>query len=189
MHNPVTTGAIARVWWRAAKKKRVGSTVVLLLTLSNCARFQPTQPALSPSDYSAASMQQSVTLSDTSTRYDPNVLQVGAARSTVLASYGDPNDSRTTDGGLVEEVYAFNPDGTKFVNPQIRARNVALGFFTMGTSVAVRQARLALQERKLTIFHVIYSPDDRIQSAEVEKLSGAPDQLPTQGSTDAAASR
>ena len=187
--NSLTTAVIARQWCLMTTRKRVGSTVVLLLTLSACARFQPTQAAISPSDYSAAGLRQSVTLSDTSTLYDPNVLQVGDARSTVLASYGEPNDSRTTDSGLVEEVYAFNPDGTKFVNPQLRARNVALGFFTMGTSVAVRQARLALKERKLTLFHVIYSPEDRIQWVDVEKLSGAPDQLPTQGFTDAAPSQ
>lgn len=134
-------------------------------------------------------MQQSVTLSDTSTRYDPNVLQVGAARSTVLAAYGDPNGSRTTDRGLIEDVYAFNPDGTKFVNLQVRARNLALGFFTLGASVGVRQARLYLQERKLTLFHVTYSPDDKIQSVNVEKLSGAPDLLPTPGSAEGAGSQ
>ena len=101
----------------------------------------------------------------------------------MVAVYGDPNGSRngsrTTDSGLIEDVYAFNPDGTKFVNPQLRARNFALGFFTMGTSVAVRQARIALKERKLTLFHVTYSPDDKIQSVNVEKRSGAPDQLPS----------
>jgi hypothetical protein len=134
---------------------------------------------MSASDYSATGMQQSFTMSDSSIRYDPKVLQVDASRSSVVAVYGDPNGSRTTDSGLIEDVYAFNPDGTKFVNPQLRARNFALGFFTMGTSVAVRQARLALKERKLTLFHVTYSPDDKIQSVNLEKLSGAPDQLPS----------
>ena len=158
-----------------ALTKPVCLAVVLLLCLPACARFQPTQPAVSASDYSAAGMQQSFTMSDSSTRYDP---KVRASRSSVLAAYGDPNGSRTTDSGLIEDAYAFNPDGTKFVNPQLRARNFALGFFTMGASVAVRQARLALKERKLTLFHVTYSPDDKIQSVNVEKLSGAPDQLP-----------
>ena len=45
-----------------------------------------------------------------------------------------------------------------------------------------RQGRLYLQERKLTLFHVIYSPADRIESVTVEKLSGAPDTLPAVGS-------
>ncbi len=163
---------------RRALTKAVCLAVVLLLCLPACARFQPTQPAVSASDYSAAGMQQSFTMSDSSTRYDPKVLEVGASRSSVLAAYGDPNGSRTTDSGLIEDAYAFNPDGTKFVNPQLRARNFALGFFTMGASVGVRQARLALKERKLTLFHVTYSPDDKIQMVNMEKLSGAPDQLP-----------
>jgi hypothetical protein len=146
--------------------------------MAACARFQPNQPALSPSDYSLTGMQQSFTMEDSSTHYDPKVLQVGASRSTVLAAYGDPNSSGTTDTGLIEDVYAFNPDGTKFVNPQMRPRNLAAGFFTRGASTAMRQARLESKERKLTLFHVIYSADDKIQSLKVEKLAGAPDQLP-----------
>jgi len=171
-----------RAGWRCAGKaatKLLCLAVVAFFYLSSCARFQPTQPAMSASDYSATGMQQSFTMSNSSIHYDPKVLQVGASRNSVAAVYGDPNGSRTTDSGLIEDVYAFNPDGTKFVNPQLRARNFVLGFFTMGTSVAVRQARLALKERKLTLFHVTYSPDDKIQSVNVEKLSGASDQLPS----------
>ena len=118
-------------------------------------------------------------MSDSSRHYDPNVLRVGASRSSVVAAYGEPNASRTTDNGLDEDVYAFNPDGTKFVNPQLRPRNFALGFFTMGASVAVRQARLGLKERKLTLFHVTYSPEATIKSITVEKFSDAPEQLPS----------
>ncbi len=45
------TGAAARRARRTAKMTQVSSAVLLLLSLS-CARFQPTQPALSASDYS-----------------------------------------------------------------------------------------------------------------------------------------
>ena len=79
---------------------------------------------------------------------------------------------------MIEDVYAFNPDGSKFVDPELRARNVALGFFTMGVSVGVRQARLALIERKLTLFHVFYTPNDTIQSVTEERLQNAPERLP-----------
>lgn len=144
----------------------------LLLTLmSACARFQPTTPAVSPSDYTPAGLEQSVTMKDTSIQYDPSVLVVGAGRDQVVQKFGDPNSSRTTDSGQIEDVYAFNPDGSKFVNPQVRPRNLALGFFTMGTSVAVRQARLHLAEQKLTLYHVIYGSDDKIQSVTPENLA------------------
>jgi hypothetical protein len=152
--------------------------IVTACALSACARFQPTAPAVSASDYTPTGMAQSLTMKDSSVHYDPAVLKVGTARTQVQAAWGDPNGTQTTDSGEIEDVYAFNPDGSKFVNPKTRARNIALGFFTAGTSIAVRQARLALQERKLTLFHILYASDDTIQSVTPEKLSGAPDALP-----------
>lgn len=150
--------------------KKICLVALLATAVSACARFQPTTPA--------AGMTQSITLKDSSIHYDPPVLEGGMRREQVLAAFGDPNSSRTTDNGVIEDVYAFNPDGSKFVDPQLRVRNVALGFFTMGTSVAVRQARLALTERKLTLFHVIYTSSDTIRSVTQERLAGAPDRLP-----------
>ena len=89
----------------------------------------------------------------------------------MITAFGEPNASRTTDSGLTEDLYAFNPDGTKFVNPQVRPRNVALGFFTRGASLAIRQARLYMKERKLTLYHVIYARDDLVKSIQEEKMS------------------
>ena len=147
--------------------------------LSACARFQPAAPAVSPSDYTLAGMTQSVTMKDASIHYDPAVIKPGNTRDQVQAAFGDANASRTTDAGLIEDVYAFNPDGSKFVDPQVRPRNVALAFFTMGTSIAVRQARLHLAEGKLTLYHVLFRSDDKIQSVREEKMTNAPDSGPT----------
>jgi hypothetical protein len=166
---------VRRCW----SKTTLLGAVLCSLHFSGCARFQPTQPAMSASDFTPTAMQQSFTMSDSSVRYDPNVLHVGAARSAVMASYGDPNGTSRTDRGLTEDIYAFNPDGSKFVNPQVRPRNLALGFATRGASMAVRQARLASKERKLTLFHVTYSGDHKIRTIKVERLPGAPDQLPS----------
>jgi hypothetical protein len=146
---------------------------------AGCARFQPTTPAVSSSDYGITGMQQSFTMKDSSIHYDPAVLTVGTAESQVRSAYGEPNASQYNAAGQLEEVYAFNPDGTKFVDPQVRPRNIALGIFTMGTSVAVRQARLQMTEKKLTLFHVIYSPGNTIQSVSIERMGSAPESLPT----------
>lgn len=150
----------------------------MLPTAAGCARFQPTTPAVSPSDYGLTGMQQSFTMKNTSIHYDPSVLTVGTAESQVRSAYGDPNASQYNAAGRLEEVYAFNPDGTKFVDPQVRPRNIALGIFTMGTSVAVRQARLQMTEKKLTLFHVTYNPGNTIQSVSVERMGSAPESLP-----------
>ncbi|MGH7986926.1 MAG: hypothetical protein ACREQX_11655 [Candidatus Binataceae bacterium] len=158
-----------------------------LIMLASCARFQPTTPAMSTSNYTPTGIGQSITMKDSAVHYDPSVLRPGVARTRVEAVYGQPNGTRTTPKGLTEDVYAFNPDGSKFVNPQIRPRNFALAFFTMGTSVAVRQARLAFTERKLTLYHVVYSPDGNIESVRQERMAGAPANGPTLKSSPEAA--
>jgi hypothetical protein len=143
-----------------------------------CAPFQPGAPAITPNSYTPTGFEQSITLKDTSVHYDPATLRVGATRDQIAQVYGEPNSSRTTDAGVIEDVYAFNPDGSKFANPKVYPRNIALGFLTMGTSVAVRQARLNLTEKKLTLYHVFYGSNDQVQSVTAERLSGAPETLP-----------
>jgi hypothetical protein len=137
----------------------------VMLALGGCARFQP-QPT---ANFTPTALGQSVTLKDSSIHYDPNVMKVGTPRNAVQAAFGEPNASQTTASGQAEDVYAFNPDGTKFVDPTIRPRNIAMAVFSMGASVAVRQARLALQERKLTIYRVTYTPDGKIESVQVQQ--------------------
>jgi hypothetical protein len=158
---------------------------ILVAADAGCARFQPSSPAVSPSDYGITGMEQSFTMKDSSIHYDPAVLAVGTAQSQVRSAFGEPNASQYNAAGQLEEVYAFNPDGTKFVDPQVRPRNVALAVFTMGTSVAVRQARLQMTEKKLTLFHVTYGPGNTIQSVKVERMGSAPDSLPTAQSSPA----
>ena len=150
----------------------------MAVVISACARFQPTTAAISPSDYSLSGMTQSVTMKDSSVHYDPSILKAGNSRQQVQAAFGEANATQTTDAGLTEDVYAFNPDGTKFVNPKLRPRNFALAFFTMGTSVAVRQARLHMTEKKLTLYHVLYASNDTIESVREEKMSSAPENGP-----------
>jgi hypothetical protein len=150
--------------------------IIVVALLSGCARFQPTTPG---TNYGPTATIQSVTLKDTSVHYDPNILRPGVQRSTVQAKFGDPNDSATGQNGLVVDTYAFYPDGTKFVNPTVRPRNIALGFFTAGTSVVVRQLRLAQTEKKLTLYHITYGGDGAIISVKVEPPKDANSASPT----------
>ncbi|HZO81001.1 MAG TPA: hypothetical protein VFB33_04850 [Candidatus Binataceae bacterium] len=156
----------------------------LIVCAGGCVRFQP-QPA---TNYKPSAIGQSVTLKDTSIHLDPNVLKPGTPRSAVQAAFGEPNATQTNAAGQPEDVYAFNPDGTKFVDPTIRPRNIALAVFSMGASVAIRQARLAMTERKLTIYDVTYGADDTIQSVRVQQPSagGAPAPGATGGSSSPA---
>jgi len=150
--------------------------LTLAIALPGCFRLQQREEQLQTREqqFSPTAMEQSFTMKDTAIHYNPAVLQVGASRSQVQAAFGEPNASQTTDNGQTEDVYAFNPDGTKFVDPQLRPRNIAAAVFTMGTSAAVRQARIHLMEEKLTLYHVYYGPNGTIQSVKEERMSDAP---------------
>ncbi|HLH78372.1 MAG TPA: hypothetical protein VKV28_16345 [Candidatus Binataceae bacterium] len=147
--------------------------VLSAVWLSACTQFQPTAPAVQAKDYTPTGILQSVTMKDSSVHYDAAVLKLGTPRSQVQTAFGDPNASETTSSGQLEDIYAFNPDGSKFVDPKIRPRNIALGVLTMGSSVAVRQARLKLAESKLTLYRIYYAPDQTIASVVQEKMSNA----------------
>jgi hypothetical protein len=158
---------------------RLKAWITAIVLLAGCGRFQQRMASMQdPSRFSVAGQEQSVTFKNESIHYNPTVLQVGTPRQQVAAVFGNPNASQTTDNGQVEDVYAFNPDGSKFVNPQTQARNVAAAVFTAGTSVAVRQARIKMSEDKLTLYHVIYTPDGTIRSVSTERRSNAPASLP-----------
>jgi hypothetical protein len=132
-------------------------------TDSSWSRFDPEQ-RLSPSAF-----EQNATMEDTSVHEDPNLLKAGVPRGDIVAAFGTPNQIDTR--GLQEEdVYEFNPDGSKFVKPKIYARNIAAGFFTHGISTVVHQARIHHTEEQLTIYHLAYGPDGTVQS--VRKESG-----------------
>lgn len=117
--------------------------------------------------YSPKAMKESFTHKDTSIKYNPEILVLGAPRYKVLAAYGPPNGS-DVEPGKIQDVYIFLKDGSKYVTPSPRARNVALAVVTTGTSVAVRQARLAYQRKNLIIYHVYYGPDNKIYLIERE---------------------
>jgi hypothetical protein len=152
---------------------QIATIIAASSVLASCARFQPTTPAMSASDYTPKALLQSVTMKNSGVHYDAEVLKPGESRSQIQATFGEPNATRTTDSGQNEDIYAFNPDGTKFVNPQVRPRNLALAFFTRGMSLAVRQARLKLAESKLKLYHVSYSSDGIVESVREEDMSGA----------------
>jgi hypothetical protein len=68
--------------------------------------------------------------------------------------------------GVIQDVYEFNPDGSKFVRPKIYPRNIAAGAFTGGIATVVHQARIHYTEEQLTVYHLTYGLDGTAQSAQ-----------------------
>jgi hypothetical protein len=69
-------------------------------------RFDPAQ-RLSPTAF-----EQNATMKDTSVHEDPNLLRVGVSRDRITAAFGPPNQI-SNQSGLIQDVYEFNPDGSK----------------------------------------------------------------------------
>lgn len=104
-------------------------------TDSSSSRFDLSQ-RLSPTAF-----EQNVTMKDTSVHEDPNLLKVGVSRDKITAAFGTPNQI-TNQGGQEQDVYEFNPGGSKFVKPKVYARNIAAGVFSGGIATVVHQARI-----------------------------------------------
>jgi hypothetical protein len=132
-------------------------------TDSSSSRFDPAQ-RLSPTAF-----EQNASMKDSSVHEDPSLLKVGVSRDQIIAAFGTPNQINN-EGGQEQDVYEFNPDGSKFVEPKTYARNIAAGVFTGGLATVVHQARIHHTEQQLTLNHLTYGPDGIVQS--VQKESG-----------------
>ena len=135
-------------------------------TDSSSSRFDPAQ-RLSPTAF-----EQNATMKDSSVHEDPSLLKVGVSRDKIIAAFGTPNQI-SNEGGQEQDVYEFNPDGSKFVKPKTYARNIAAGVFTGGIATVVHQARIHHTEQQLTVYHLTYSPDETVQSVQKESRSDA----------------
>ena len=124
-------------------------------------RFDPAQ-RLSPTAF-----EQNATMKDTSVHEDPGLMCVGATRDQIAAAFGKPNET-SDQTGQVQDVYEFNPDGSKFVKPKVYARNIAAGVFTGGIATVVHQARIHATEQQLTVYRLTYGPDGVVQSVQKE---------------------
>jgi hypothetical protein len=128
---------------------------------SSSSRFDLSQ-RLSPTAF-----EQNATMKDTSVHEDPNLLKVGVSRDKITAAFGTPNQI-TNQGGWEQDVYEFNPEGSKFVKPKVYARNIAAGVFSGGIATVVHQARIHETEQQLTVYHLTYVPDVTVQSVQKE---------------------
>jgi outer membrane protein assembly factor BamE (lipoprotein component of BamABCDE complex) len=124
-------------------------------------RFDPAQ-RLSPTAF-----EQNATMKDTSVHEDPSLMRVGVTRDQIAAAFGKPNET-SDQTGEVQDVYEFNPDGSKFVKPKVYARNIAAGVFTGGIATVVHQARIHATEQQVTVYRLNYGPDGIVQSVQKE---------------------
>ncbi len=107
-----------------------------------------------------------VTNKDPSIQYNPSILTPGTPRSQVVAAFGQPNGTQTVNGAQ-DDIYAFFPDGSKYVDPQITAGTIAAAVFTSGMSLAAKAAKNTIQQNQLTLYRVHYDANQNVQSVRV----------------------
>lgn len=98
---------------------------------------------------------------------DPTLLRAGVPHNQIADAFGAPNET-SNQGGQLQDVYEFNPDGSKFVKPKVYARNIAAGVFTGGIATVVHQARIHHTEQQLTVYRLTYGPDGTVESVQKE---------------------
>jgi len=111
-------------------------------------------------------MREHMTDKNTNIQYNPAVLQPGTPRSQVEGAFGQPNGTQTVNGAQ-EDVYAFFPDGSKYVDPQMTAGTIAAAVFTGGMSLAVKAAKNTIQQNQLTLYDVRYDANQNVLSVKV----------------------
>jgi hypothetical protein len=107
-----------------------------------------------------------MTNKDPSIQYNPSVLTPGTPRSQVMAAFGQPNGTQIVNGEQ-DDIYAFFPDGSKYVDPQITAGTIAAAVFTGGMSLAAKAAKNTIQQNQLTLYRVHYDSNQNIKSVKV----------------------
>ena len=125
-------------------------------------RFNPAD-RLSPIKF-----EQNATMKDTSVHEDPSLMRVGVSRDQITNAFGEPNETSNQDG-VVQDVYEFNPDGSKFREAEgVCAQYRRAGVFTGAIATVVHQARIHETEQQLTVYRLRYGPDGTVQSVQKE---------------------
>lgn len=106
---------------------------------------------------------------DKSIHFNPDVAKPGISRETVEAALGPPNATMTLETEQVVALYAFFPDGGKFINPGLGAE-----FFSHSASSRVSSAELEGIRQQLTFVRISYSLDGAVTSVAADKPLALP---------------
>ena len=94
------------------------------------------------------------------------------SRDKIIAVFGTPNEI-SNEGGQEQDVYEFNPDGSKIRKAEnAYARNIAAGVFTGGiATVVTRREFITLSSSSPSTTSPPQSPMKTVQSVQKESRS------------------
>ena len=100
-------------------------------------------------------------------RGDINVIQLGVQRSAVISELGTPDKFSTLENGGYDDRYSLDPDahrtGTKVATTIFY---LAADFFTLCLWEFVGTPLEIAAKDKISVYHLIYSPDGSLSSME-----------------------
>jgi len=117
-----------------------------------------------PPDAPAVISMSEASIRDPSIRLDRGVLKPGVSRGQVEAALGAPDATLTLDNEETVALYAFFPDGSKFVNPGVGA-----GFFSHSASAAAESPSLEAVRRELAFYRIRYSLDGTVTAVAADR--------------------
>ncbi|MGO9605871.1 MAG: hypothetical protein ACLQAT_21200 [Candidatus Binataceae bacterium] len=103
---------------------------------------------------------------DFSIQYNPDVTRPGTPRSEVETVLGAPNATQVMADGQIDAIYAFFPDGGKFVNA---ANQMPASFFTHHGPIAAAPSQMDRDRSELTFYHIRYRSDATVMTVGVDK--------------------
>jgi hypothetical protein len=111
----------------------------------------------------AACQSRVAAISDRDVHLDVALLRPGVSRDQIVASFGQPNKVERSVG-IPAELYRFNFNGTKVVDPKLCPHDPVYGSATGDITARLRQMREAEECRIVNIYRVQYGIDGRVIS-------------------------
>ena len=106
-------------------------------------------------------------LEDHRIHYNADAAKPGVSREQVEAALGPPDQSMTLENDEVVVVYAFFPDGGKFLNPGLGPR-----YFSHSSTSAVSFPKLESIRQELTFYRVRYNLDGKVMAVTADRPIG-----------------
>lgn len=107
---------------------------------------------------------QKLDLEDHRIHFNADVVKPGVSREQVEAVLGPPDSSMALENEEVVAVYAFFPDGGKFMNPGLGPR-----YFSHSSTSSVSFPKLEAMRHELTFYRIRYNLDGKVMAVTADR--------------------
>ena len=138
-------------------------TIMIATVASGCSSSLPTPPNTPPRPRGRLEIE------DPSIRFNADAVKPGVSQTQVEGTLGTPDSTMSLDNGETIVIYAFFPDGGKFLNPGVGAR-----YFSHSSTSAVNIPQLEKMRHELTFYRIRYNLDGVVMAVTVDRPLSRP---------------